>query len=228
MKKFFSPLYWLFSMFVLSGVYSSILDTYSYAFFLSVMMLPGALFAKYFISKISFENKLKAALHLIYMFIGSIYIVSMGVTFAYWYLFKLDSKAIPLIIINPVFIWMVLMFFIGAEYLIKKRFFLEESADSFVEFVSDRKIIKLPPEEITYIESRDTEVFVHTTAGKQFRTKMRISQWEETLDNRFIRVHRSFIVNEHHIEQANATGLVVGGKLIEVSRKYKTKTKICC
>jgi DNA-binding LytR/AlgR family response regulator len=55
-----------------------------------------------------------------------------------------------------------------------------------------------------------------------------ISQWEETLDNRFIRVHRSFIVNEHHIEQANATGLVVGGKLIEVSRKYKTKTKICC
>jgi hypothetical protein len=208
-------------MFILSGVYSSILNLYSYSFLLSVMMLPGALFAKFFISRITFENKLKAAIHIFYIIIGSIYIVSLGVTFAYWYLFKLDTKAIPLIIMNPIFISIVLIFFIGAEYIIKKRFFPNDKVDEFVEFVSDRKTIKLPPDEITYIESRDIVVFVHALSGKNYRTKMRISQWEELLDKRFIRVHRSFIVNERYIEQANATGLIIAGRLIEVSRKYK-------
>jgi DNA-binding LytR/AlgR family response regulator len=52
---------------------------------------------------------------------------------------------------------------------------------------------------------------------------MKISQWEAALDDRFVRVHRSFIVSRLHITRADAHTVWLGEIRIEISRKYRDK-----
>ncbi len=48
---------------------------------------------------------------------------------------------------------------------------------------------------ILYVESNDNEVFIHAANGCSYRTRTRISQWEKLLDDRFVRIHRAYLVN---------------------------------
>ena len=50
---------------------------------------------------------------------------------------------------------------------------------------------------------------------------MKISQWESVLDGRFVRVHRSFIVNRIHVTRFDARAVHLGERSIEISRKYR-------
>ena len=55
-----------------------------------------------------------------------------------------------------------------------------------VSFISERRKATLPVGELLYVESNDTEVFLHTADGGLYPTRTRISQWERLLDDRFI------------------------------------------
>jgi len=98
-----------------------------------------------------------------------------------------------------------------------------EYKEKYIEFISDRKKISIEIDSIKYIESKDDEVWIRTISGISYRTRMKISQWEEVLDNRFLRVHRSFIINKNLICQFNSSLIVIGDKSFEISRKYKEK-----
>jgi DNA-binding LytR/AlgR family response regulator len=50
---------------------------------------------------------------------------------------------------------------------------------------------------------------------------MNISNWEMALDSRFIRIHRSFLVNKAHITKISPAKLWIGEKSLEISRKYR-------
>jgi DNA-binding LytR/AlgR family response regulator len=52
---------------------------------------------------------------------------------------------------------------------------------------------------------------------------MNISNWELTLDSRFIRIHRSYLVNRSHITKITPNKIWIGSKSLEVSRKYRDK-----
>lgn len=92
-------------------------------------------------------------------------------------------------------------------------------------FVSDRRPVTLDPGEILYVESNDDEVWIHTADGGAYRTKTRISQWEALLDRRFLRIHRSYIVNTERIEEVRPTRIRIGDRQIEISRKYKEEAR---
>ena len=94
-----------------------------------------------------------------------------------------------------------------------------------VTFVSDRRNVSLLPHEICYVESRDTEVWIHATDNRDYRNKTGIAQWEALLDDDFIRVHRSFLVNKSAITSFGAEFVKVGDEEIPVSRKYQNAVK---
>ena len=51
---------------------------------------------------------------------------------------------------------------------------------------------------------------------------MKISRWEEILDKRFVRIHRSYIVNKKYINNITSTHIIMDNNIqIEISRKYK-------
>jgi DNA-binding LytR/AlgR family response regulator len=73
-----------------------------------------------------------------------------------------------------------------------------------------------------YVESRDDVVFVVSSDGKQYRTRMNITLWSNVLDDRFARVHRAFIVNRSYVKGMSAGRLeLVSGIRIEVSKRYR-------
>jgi len=225
MKKYFSLVYWSLVTLVMSGILVSILNSFSYALLLSVMFLPGALFAKYFLKDLSFKDRLKGVLNSLYLALSTLFIEYLGIFLAYWYLEKSGPRDCPDIIINPIFIWVLLISFISLEKIIAMKLFTSEYEEKFIEFISERKRISIEIDSITYVESKDDEVWIRTTTGTSYRTKMKISQWEDVLDHRFIRVHRSFLLNRKHITGYNSSIVNIGEKSIEISRKYRDMVK---
>ena len=85
--------------------------------------------------------------------------------------------------------------------------------------------VALDPGEIRYVESNDSEVRIHTVSGEIYRTKTRISQWEAQLDGRFLRIHRSYIVNTERIDRYLPSYVLIGDERIDISRKYKEEVR---
>lgn len=132
------------------------------------------------------------------------------------------KMAFPPLLLNPIFILFVLVALALPEWLLdnflKRR---EAERPQIVEFISDRRHISLPSEEIFYIESLDDEVVVHTIAGESLRTRTPISRWEATLNElHFVRIHRSYIVRRELIIRASRTEVELDGVTLPVSRKY--------
>lgn len=92
----------------------------------------------------------------------------------------------------------------------------------FIYIKSDRQFVKILLDDVLYIESVKNHVQIVTTKGK-YITLMTISEMEEKLPpQRFIRVHRSFIVALMKIEQFSHTNLTAGNHLIPIGELYKS------
>jgi len=97
----------------------------------------------------------------------------------------------------------------------------QSSAANEIFIRSDRKIIRVPYEDILYFEYIGDYVKAITTEG-DFVFHSTIKALNEKLVNpRFIKVHRSYIVNIGKIVDIEDNNLVIGRKVIPVSRAYK-------
>jgi DNA-binding LytR/AlgR family response regulator len=97
-----------------------------------------------------------------------------------------------------------------------------EIADDFVYFKVDKKMIKTKMSDILYIESIKDYVKVRTPE-KEIITQQKISYLEESLPKeKFLRIHRSFIVNRERIDAYSATDIEVGKFHIPIGRNYKS------
>jgi hypothetical protein len=198
---------------------------YLSALLLALATLPGVMFAKFFINDISFKKRWMGIYHLICLAMIVLLIEYLSIMLADLYLINtiIDNNAG--FIFNPLFIWLMAIAFISLEILLENKINLEseEEISRFIEFTSERKKISLEIDTITFIESCDDEVWVRTPSEISYRTKMNISNWELTLDSRFIRIHRSYLVNRAHITKITPTKIWIGNKSLEVSRKYRDK-----
>jgi DNA-binding LytR/AlgR family response regulator len=130
------------------------------------------------------------------------------------------------LVFNPFFIWLIIIAFLSLEKLLenKMKSLTKSHQSKFIEFTSDRKKVSIEIDSITYIESCDDEVWIRTNTDTSYRTKMNISNWQMALDSRFIRIHRSYLVNRAHISKITPTKLFIGNKALEISRKYRDKS----
>lgn len=209
----------------------SLSDSLARALFLAVMMLPGVLFFKYLVGDISFaEGRRRGVLHTIYFVAIVMLIEYQGIFFVYLttseYPFPTSASstsAPPAIVMNPLFIWLMLGALLSFEWLLRSKLLggAEPPRQQFITFFSDRRRTTLEINTIRYIESRDEEVRVVTDDGASYPTRMKISQWEAALDERFARVHRSFIVGRQHITRVDSHTVWLGEFSIEMSRKYR-------
>lgn len=87
----------------------------------------------------------------------------------------------------------------------------------------NRKHVKLKLQEIQYIESLGDYVQV-VTQHETCITKERISALEKTLPACFLRIHRSFIVNQAYITSFNKEKVTVVERELTIGRKYKEVT----
>lgn len=88
-------------------------------------------------------------------------------------------------------------------------------------FNVSKKKVKIYMDDILYIESLKEYIRI-TAKDKTVLTKFQLTQMEELLPKeKFIRIHRSFIVSRNKIDAFTATEVELAGKQIPIGRSYK-------
>jgi Response regulator of the LytR/AlgR family len=228
---------WLVAILLVAAMVVSMGFSFPDALLIGAMFLPGAWAARFFLSKISFENRREGYLNAGFVFIAILVFEIALVMAADLYLLWLRNQAnslygivennvFPGTLYNPVFISLVLTLLLVGDWalarLLEKRF---PAAKEPVRFISERKPVSLLPEEILYIESNDKEVTVFATGGRRFRNRTGIAQWESLLGPDFVRIHRSYLVRRSTITQIGADSLIAAGTSLPISRKYRESVK---
>ena len=94
-------------------------------------------------------------------------------------------------------------------------------APPFLYFRSDRKMVKVLLEDITYIESYKDYVVIHRHNVTDLKVKYAISSVENMLPQHlFLRIHRSFIVSVNKVTAFTNNDVEIGKKEIPVGRSY--------
>lgn len=91
----------------------------------------------------------------------------------------------------------------------------------FIYLKSGVKTHQINEDNIIYIESLKDFIQLYFADGKKLLIKYKISQLEKELSSRFLRVHKSFIVNKNKVTAFSATEVETGSIKIPIGYSYK-------
>lgn len=233
-KGFIIVAYWLAAIILTASILTSLAYDMGHAAIMSLSFLPAAMALSYFLPKLEAMDRRERVLGTIFIILGV-----MTMTFFFIYLlqllfaFVIDRTSntrwdMPSVLWNPVFVATILAILSYGHYQLVKWLDKKYPSDRPITFYSVYKKISLKKEDILYIESRDSEVWIYAQDGQQYRNRTGISQWEDVLGSGFIRIHRSYLVNRTYASVSSPECVCVDGKELPVSRKYKDGVQYAC
>ena len=175
------------------------------------------------------------ALYFFYTLVISLYLEMIILTFSFIYLanFELEQMAANSRDTLLLAVVMYMVVFFGSFLLMVQQLYnshreLEELKSEkkkmekpFLELTSNRKLVRIPYENIIYIESLADYIKLHSTQNGEVMSKEKISVIEEKLPDDFIRIHRSFIVNREKITSFNNNEVELNKVILSIGRSYK-------
>lgn len=230
--------YWTLMILLTALMLCSLSYTFLESCLLATLLLPGGIIIKFMLPKILLQpigTRIRnlfllvltaLIIEILLIFIGHGLLLSINNEIYDYYYGQETEPIVSGLLVNPVFLIILLMLFSGGDYLLNDylRKHLKQ-APKTITFTSDRKPVTLLQAEILYVESNDTEVWIHAVYGQKYRNKTPISQWENLLGIDFVRIHRSFLVGRQHIAKADIeTITLTDGKILPISRKYRDQT----
>ena len=233
MKKIaITVVYWLAAIFLTAILLTSLDYDLGHAVIMALSFLPAAMTLSFFLPQVERTPDRKERL------LNSAFIILgvMTATFFLIYLFQLlfilvldraksPSWDLPSMLWNPVFVAAVLAILAYGHYRLTKWLERRFPSDHPITFTSNYKKVSVKKADILFVESRDLEVWLVTRDGQQYRNKTGISQWEDLLGPDFLRIHRSYLVNVADSVLSSPDTVLVAGKELPVSRKYKENVK---
>ena len=227
--------YWTLMILLTAVMLSSLSYTFAESCLLSTLLLPGGIIIKFMLPKIMLEPANKKIRNLILLIITALIIEILLIFIGHGLLLSIKNEiydfyygqesepVVSGLLVNPVFLTLLLIIFVGGDYLLDDYLCKHlKQAPKTITFTSDRKPVTLIQADILYVESNDTEVWIHAVDGQKYRNKTPISQWENLLGIDFVRIHRSFLVGRQHITRTDAETLTLtGGEVLPISRKYR-------
>ncbi|MCG8699026.1 MAG: LytTR family transcriptional regulator DNA-binding domain-containing protein, partial [Bacteroidales bacterium] len=100
---------------------------------------------------------------------------------------------------------------------------ISKSQEAFLQIISNRKSVRIPFDEILYVESFSDCVKINMVGKKEVVSKERLSSIEKMVPATFLRIHRSFIVNIKFITRFDYNEVEIGGAVLNIGRTYKGK-----
>ena len=92
----------------------------------------------------------------------------------------------------------------------------------FLYFRTERKMVKVYLDDITYIESFRDYIIIHRQNGLDLKVKCGISNVESMLPhNRFLRIHRSYIVSVTRVTAFTTSDVEIGTRELPIGRSYQ-------
>ena len=68
------------------------------------------------------------------------------------------------------------------------------------------KVLFIDISDVSYIESKDKNVFIHLVNGKEYVIDFTLNHLEKQLSRSFCRIHRSYLLNKKQIKEADRLG----------------------
>ena len=220
--------YWAAALIIVAMILLSLDYSFAEALFMSSLFLPGVIAAKFFLAQVRKDASSNSAMNAVYIF-GAIAVMEFLLIVCGHRLLEYIEKQNPLylgigvadILVNPIFVAVIIFLILAGEHMVLQKY-KDVNEVRTISFTSDRHKIILNRNEIVYIESNDSEVWVYATEQRRFRNKTGITQWENLLGEDFIRVHRSFIVRKESIQETLSDSLTLAdGTSIPFSSKYR-------
>ena len=220
-------LFWFCFTLLIAFMFKSSYNRFWQAWITASMLLPSVIVVKFGLEQSKKEvQPVKRWIWLFFYGILCLYLSYMAILASYWYFLELDSEAFNFMIVNPIFIWVSIGFFIFLEQRIFKVYDKAKDKEETmtVTIFSARKKTVLQVDRITFVESRGDFTVAHLENGESFKNSVKISQWEQRLPA-FLRIHRSFLVNPDKAA-LHGSNVRIGTDLdLPVSRGYKTKVE---
>jgi hypothetical protein len=236
--------YWIFVLLVLTRVFGFSWGDNSAAFFFVSTLLPIVLGTSYFFNYVLVPRYFltrrygKFAFYAFCTAVISVYLEMMVLLFSFVYVAKLNYEnlnpnASQIIVLAVVQYMLVFMgsFLLMMHQIVENRKVIQKLLDekekmkkSFLEIVSNRKMTKIPYEDIVYIESLSDYIKVNTVKD-QIVSKEKISNIASRLPDMFLRIHRSFIVNTNRIKEVSYDELRVDDVRLNIGRSYRNEVK---
>ncbi|TNJ41945.1 LytTR family transcriptional regulator DNA-binding domain-containing protein [Tamlana fucoidanivorans] len=211
-------IFWLVASLIIAILLQNSLPVFWNAWLVALFLLPVVFIVKHSITKIKPLKGIKKWNRFFFLAIITLFWGYLAVTIVYWYFIELKANIIDEILINPVFIWLVLSFFLLLEYVLFKND--SSKKRETVTIYSNRKRTVLPINQIAFIESRSDFTIVMLIDGSNYKNTVKISEWENRLPD-FLRIHRSFLVNPEFSLLKGKEVVVNSTWSLTVSRSYK-------
>ncbi|MDR1161261.1 MAG: LytTR family transcriptional regulator [Tannerellaceae bacterium] len=97
----------------------------------------------------------------------------------------------------------------------------KKQTERFLFVKEGNRMIRLPPEDILFLEGYGDYVKIHRTNGKLLLSQVSLKRFENCLAGQpFCRVHRSYIVAIAHINYIEHKRIRIGKELIPISDSY--------
>ena len=221
--------YWAAAMLLLTAILCSMGYRVPEALMLSTSLLPVAIIFRQMTARLDFNaNRREAIKSLIFILLFvltmaflAVHVAQSIILYDYRQVTTMYLE-VPPVLLNPVFLLSMLTLMIIGDYglgrMLGKRL---PEAEETITFISDRQSVTLARQEILYVESCDTEVWVHATDGRRFRNKTSISSWERLLGSEYLRIHRSFLVRLSACTALEHDNIIIADARLPISRKYK-------
>ncbi|MEM6830730.1 MAG: LytTR family DNA-binding domain-containing protein [Bacteroidota bacterium] len=233
-------LYWLVVLLFLTLFFGQNWENPLLAFYFSSLLLPIVIgttyfFNSYLVPRYLFTGKHVAfALYLGYMIVISLYLEMLVVIFSFVVIanYKMETMSIMsssiLILGMTLYLIVFITSFIRLVVQIRKKTQQIESLQhdkqrnkkSVLTIRSNRKNHQLPLQELLYIESLDDHVKV-VMSGTELIVREKITRLALRLPDQFMRIHRSFVINEEKIGAFTTTHVVVQKTSLPIGRTYK-------
>ena len=224
--------YWLAAIFLTAFLLMSLEYDLWQALLMGLSFLPAAMALSFFLPKVERDKEgRKRVLDTIYIILGVLLMTFLLIfLWQMLFIFVFDHKEwtewyLPSMLGNPIFVAAILAILAYGHYLLVKWLEKKYPTERPITFTSDYKKVSLKKEDILYVESRDSEVWIVTRDGRQYRNKTGIGQWENLLGPGFLRIHRAFLVNLSDATLTDPDLVTIAGQSIPVSRKYKDSVK---
>lgn len=233
-------LYILIVLLVLTLVFGHSWGNNTASFYFISMLLPIVLGTSYFFNYVlvpRFYLKRKFfrfGLYTFYTMVVSIYLEVIVLLFAFIYLVHFqfsnigpnasDTVLLAVILYLLVFLGSILLMIrqIKEKQETIRQLMLEKEKmqKSFLEITSNRKTVKIPYEDIVFIESLSDYIKINTLK-EEIISKEKISNMETRLPETFLRIHRSFIINKEKINSFTYNEVVLNEVTLTIGRSYK-------
>lgn len=243
-NPYFHITYWIFVLLILTIVFGRSWGNNMAAFYFISMLFPIVIGTSYFFNYVlvpKFYMKKRLfwfGLYTFYTVVVSLYLESIVLMFSFIYLgqFKFENlgpNASDTLLLAFVLYALVFLgsFFLLIRQVKEKQQEIQALLDekeklkkSFLEIISNRKMVKIPYDQIIYIESLADFIKIHATS-ETIISKEKISNLDARLPETFLRIHRSFIINTDKVKNYAYNEVLIADIPLNIGRSYRNAVK---